>query len=90
MEIDFRLVLVDRCLLYHVLRHRGQFNLDHRVFQKQVKLSLFFFNTQTFQSHDILVSRPDITSHFSILYFILLLLLLLTESTHFQGANLFL
>lgn len=64
MEIDLRLVLVDRRLPYHLLRHRGQFNLDHRVFQKQVKLSLFFFNT--FQSHDILVSGSDIAFPFYI------------------------
>lgn len=38
MEADFRLVLADRCLLHHVLRDRSQSNLDHRVFQKQVKL----------------------------------------------------
>ena len=58
MEIGFRLVLVDRCLLYHLLRHRSQFNFDHRVFQKQVKLSLSlsFRNAKTIAVHTFILS----------------------------------
>ena len=61
MEIGFRLVLVDRCLLYHLLRHRSQFNLDHRVFQKQVKLSLslFLFETQKQLQYELLFFLLD-------------------------------